>query len=36
MKLNNRGWGIMAFLLILLVIMIFFFIAVTKINNLMV
>jgi len=34
MKLNNKGWGMVAFLLILLVIMIFFFVAVSKINAL--
>lgn len=34
MKLNNKGWGMVAFLLILLVIMIFFFVAVSKINSL--
>lgn len=34
MKLNNKGWGMVAFLLTLLVIMIFFFVAVSKINAL--
>jgi len=34
MKLDNKGWGMVAFLLILLVIMIFFFVAVSKINAL--
>ncbi len=31
-KLNNRGWGMMAFLLIVLVLMIFFLIAVSRLN----
>lgn len=34
MKLNNKGWGLMTFLLILLVIAIFFFIAIAKMNAL--
>lgn len=31
-KLNNHGWGMMAFLLIVLVLMIFFLIAVTRLS----
>ncbi len=32
MKLDNKGWGMMTFLLILLVIAIFFFVAVSRIG----
>ena len=30
MKLNNNGWGLMAFLMILLVLLIFVFIALSQ------